>query len=368
MSRYINIIVLFFLTVSCEEIFVPDIPDQPNTLVIEGLITDQVGRHFVKISRALAYNDTSNFENVSGFTVLIQERGGAVYLLHEFDDGWYATDSLVQGKPNHDYRVIATSPQGRQYISSFVTLLSAAPVDSLNGVYKTRSRLVYHDATGYEEVVNEGIEVQSNSAVIDCTPFYRYEYNLIIQTMQVYATYPIPTTFFIASPYNSISTSFVAIANANSFENKRIRGKPILLFLNSWMNNKIDIPFEFNDNGERIFTDEQIATIRAGIIIRVNQLSLDKKGYEFWESVYNQINVTGQLFDPVESQIVGNIQCAEDTTERVFGYFGASSVNSSVRFFDFDNNYNIIARPVSIFPELPDTFVDRRRPDFWITE
>ena len=78
------------------------------------------------------------------------------------------------------------------------------------------------------------------------------------------------------------------------------------------------------------------------------------------------VPISGQIFDPVESQIIGNMYCANDTTEQVFGYFGASSVQENSGFIHLDYNNKVRNKNVIYFPELDRNLLSNSPPDFWV--
>ena len=367
MKVRIYILLIVFGLVACEEIYVPEIPEQPNSLVIEGLITDQEGGHFVNISRSVRYNDTSLFEKVSGCTVFIQDKGGGLYLLREQDDGNYITDKDVKGIVGHEYRVIVNLPDGNSYISSFEPILPVPPIDSVTGAYHEKTQLVYREITGYSELTYTGIQVANSTLSAGFTPYYRYEYELVCQTAQIYPGYPLDILYYIARPVNSYSSSLIAITDGNSYADKYVVNNPVSFVTTYMMEVKVDVDsMEYDEDGNRILSLEYIQTVPLGIIVRLNQYSLNEDCYRFWEAVNNQMNATGQIFDPIESQIMGNIINRNDTTELVFGYFAASAVSKKSMFFYLEKGNQVITRPVKFFPELDSTIISNDLFDFWI--
>jgi hypothetical protein len=66
--------------------------------------------------------------------------------------------------------------------------------------------------------------------------------------------------------------------------------------------------------------------------ILIKQYGLTQDAFEYWTSLAKTTEGTGSLFDPLPSQITGNIKNTKDAQELVFGYFSAS-VEQQKRIF-----------------------------------
>jgi len=58
----------------------------------------------------------------------------------------------------------------------------------------------------------------------------------------------------------------------------------------------------------------------------IRQYSLSSQAYDFWQTAQMQREETGSIFDPVPSNISGNIFNVNDPDELVLGYYSASAV------------------------------------------
>lgn len=68
--------------------------------------------------------------------------------------------------------------------------------------------------------------------------------------------------------------------------------------------------------------------------IEVSLRGLSRGGYEFLNNLNVNSNNAGSLFSPVPSDILGNIRCVADTTEKVIGYIEASRVTKAHIYLD----------------------------------
>ncbi|MFD1628260.1 DUF4249 domain-containing protein [Pseudopedobacter beijingensis] len=84
------IAVLTLLLSSCEEVIDIDVNQNQPKLVIEGNVTDELGKQFVKISETVPFKNESAIKEISGATVMIQEENGQLYHLTEESNGLYS--------------------------------------------------------------------------------------------------------------------------------------------------------------------------------------------------------------------------------------------------------------------------------------
>lgn len=362
------IIALIMTFAACESYYTPDIDEQESHLVFSGLITDTLGPQYVDISQSSSYNDESSTTGLSGFVVVIEEKNGDIIALTETETGHYEADSTIIGKVNTQYRMKATSPEGKIYISSYVEILSSAPVNSISAChYKETTLSENTNSSGYTEETEEGTTIMASSNTNGFTPYYRYEYCLIIETTQLYPDGFSNFVIYIARPYNSYSRVYLNLSNANLYDDNDIINHPICNINNTVTYSTLVIDsLDIDENGERQFSNDDIDVDYFGMLVQIRQYSLSEESYSFWNAIDEQMNATGQFFDPVESQIVGNITCESDSTEDVYGYFGASSISVYNQHLYLKSNNVAITKPIIYFPTISELTWDYYQFDFWV--
>ncbi len=352
----------------CEQLFIPDIDPQTPVLVVEGLITDQNEEHFVRISYSAGYNDNLSLSGVSGLAVNIQEMNGPTYVLTEKSKGYYVTSTQVKGQIGKLYRTIITDAQGVQYVSAYDTLLEAAPINAITGTNHVESWLEKNESGSYIEIQQPGVLFMSNLKPDTQTPYYRYEYNLVLQTTQTYPTVPFQTLVYIAQPISSKSRGLAAIANANEFQQKNVTDLPVDYLTDDRAKMRVildSIEYDTATNEYR-YNQNEITFYQHGFMVQLWQYSLTKPAYDFWEGIKKQIDASGHLFDPVEARINGNIVCQSDSTINVFGYFGASAVTGLAKHLYKRYDNRVVIKDITYFPELAGDTASYQPFDFWI--
>ena len=107
-----------------------------------------------------------------------------------------------------------------------------------------------------------------------------------------------------------------------------------------------------------------------GWILILNQYGISKSSYDFHDKLNKQFSAEGSLFDPVLTQVYGNIHCKSDQSKIALGYFDLNSYRQ-YRFYLYfgDNKDNtVIQRRINRYPVITDTGYTRGLPpDFWET-
>lgn len=369
MKRIVSILFLVLLLSSCEEPFTVDVGEQTSFLVFEGEITNIDTFQVVRIYKSMSFNETGNFETVTGFHVNIEDKEGTIYPLIEKSSGVYYTLEKVQGEINHEYRMVAYDDSNRVYMSSYQRMFPVPEITNLSGDYKVETEITKNEGTSYTETTTDGIEIYATTTINDSTPYFKFDFNTVFLSLQVYPTGPpFNTTYYVARPANSWDYGNVVAANGNDYANNIIKELPIYFFTRTKMETKFTIlSFEYDEETDSyLYPDDEITITSNGFLLQVEQRSLTKEGYEFWNAVQNQLNASGKLFDPLETEIEGNISCVDDESEYVFGYFGASAVSfiNNHFYLRFDNV--AIKNEIDYFPMLDSVNYSRSIFDYWV--
>lgn len=370
MPKY-SYLLLFFLFISCEQYFVPEIDKQDSHLVFEGLITTETKAHEVLISKSQPFNQDSLFTMIEGYSVWIEDEQGTLIPLYDSGNGVYVTDTLVSGEIGKAYRLVASDNKGNEYISAYDTILPATEISEVYGELATESKLRYTEYAGYEIITTGGLQIYLNTSKTEQSNYFRYEYDLLFQSTQKYPTSPWPIVYYILQPSNSIKRNFFNLVNGNEYAHDEIKGLKFEFIGQEEMDDKVTVPeVEFTPDGKIIFDDDDIYLRPKGFFIRVKQLSISKPSYEFWKAVSDQLSTKGQLLDPVKSQVSSNISCTNNPTKKVYGHFDASAVSTSIKFFQIkkiNGSYIVKSATPDTFPEIDTNSYSKFVYPFWIS-
>jgi len=126
-------------------------------------------------------------------------------------------------------------------------------------------------------------------------------------------------------------------------------------------------PILFLGYDSRAYLDSS-AQIPQGWIVIIDQYGIPKASYDFHEKLNKQLSAEGSLFDPVLTQVYGNIHCVTDSKKIVVGFFDLNSYRQYRYFLDIGINEksNMVQRRLNRFLIIPDRgYVRGNTPEFW---
>jgi hypothetical protein len=295
LSRSMLLFLLLFIT-GCVTEFIPEIEEEQELLVVEGIITDQPGINRIKLSKSLPLGQKSEARPVSGCIVEISDNLGNTYRLTEEEAGTYVTDpENFKGKPGRFYTLQIATDAGfnnRNYRSFQMEMKPVPPIDSLYYEKKLIRERVEH-IEGIEECQ---IYLDTHDPEDNCK-FYRWDFT---ETWRIRLPFDIPNhTCWITENSNSIFIETTATISEN-----RLDRHPV---------NYIS---DATDRLKRLYS------------ILVNQYSLNEDEYNYWKKVQKIIDEVGGLYDIIPASIPSNILCVENADEIVLGYFSVSAMAS----------------------------------------
>jgi len=127
---------------------------------------------------------------------------------------------------------------------------------------------------------------------------------------------------------------------------------------NCWdisMNNDLNVFSDVLTNGQRV-VGRQVARIPfdnwTPYYFRLEQRSITKNAFAFYQSLISQVQSSGSLFDvPAETRFSLNIKSITKPSERVLGIFNVFSVRKKI--FIIDRSKNIPVGELPIIPIIP---------------
>ena len=308
MKRIYYILILSSLVAGCVTQFIPDTGYAPGMYVIEGMITDQPGRNYIKVSMSVPLGKEVKNIPVSKCGVWITDNHFNRYNLTESTGGIYVLDPTFAGVPGREYtlnvEVVHILKEKRivDYTlqSSPVKMI---PVPEIKNLF-------------YEKVTLPGqnpyIPVEDGAQVLldsgdpeNKCKFYKWEYT---ETWKVQGP-----------PFQlSINTTCYITAKSKEITIQSVKG------LNE---NRIDrLPVKFiNTVSDRLRVRYRIA---------VDQYSINEDEYNYWSKLKKIADASGGLYDFIPASLQGNMFCTSSPELPVLGYFSVSALRSKYIYID----------------------------------
>jgi hypothetical protein len=101
---------------SCQKVIDVKLDDADKKIVIDAVITDQVGGCIVKLSKTKNFKEDNSFNGLSGATVTIKDETGTIIPLNETDPGVYTAPQL-KGNNGKTYQ-LSVNAEGKSYTAS----------------------------------------------------------------------------------------------------------------------------------------------------------------------------------------------------------------------------------------------------------
>jgi hypothetical protein len=312
--KYIIALFALFLLSTCIDPYSPQLKGYSSLLVVDGLITDANTSYTVKLSRTFQVQNSTPFL-VSDAIVFITDDAGANSNLINRGNGIYKTDSTqFNGIPGRTYVLHIRTSDEAEYESDACLMQSVPDIDS---IYFAKDDQVINNETQTEE----GVEIYLDSKEGDNNQYYRWDFN---ETWKFKV--PDPKKF----NFNMADSAITAVTDLKEFCWKSQKSSEILIYSNysgqAAPIKKEPINFIATDQSDRLLIQYSIL---------VNQYSISKEEYDFWNNL-KQVNESGgDIFAKQPFTVLSNIHNVSDPTERVLGYFQVSAVKQKRKYISF---------------------------------
>ena len=300
-----GICAIILLLSSCIEPFKPDIGEYSDALVVEGRVLEGKRPAYVKLTRTYGLNDFDPIR-VSQASVSIRDDQGNEYQLTEVSEGEYLSDtSQWEGIPGRSYQLFIRTSNGQNYESSVELMKRGIPIDNVDFQFQQ-----FNDDLG----MNNGVRIFVNgNDPENKTHFYRWEYE---ETWQFSVPYPalgvwdLPTRRPIyydprdvpRTCWRTEHSKEVILLSTEALEEDRIR----------------DFPVRF------LSTREPQLYNKVSVLIK--QYSISEATYNYWRNLERINEDPGGFFDPIPTELIGNIKNVNDPEEPILGYFSADGM------------------------------------------
>jgi len=314
MKQLLYSILILFSTGCVQEYIPPVKPSGSSWLVMDGSLNSGPGPVSLTLSRTTNL-DTTAQQYERGATIIVQGDDSSTYILAESSPGTYTANDLNLNS-NKKYRLKINTSNGDVYASDFVPVIPNPPLDSidyqLNGeglqifvnTHNPQNNTRYYKWQYKETWEFHSAYLSKLKYVIDPEP-QGYVYSLKPGVVAYYPPDPYDSSIFIC--WQSDSSTEILLGSSAALSEDLIH-LPI-----------VTVP-----------TGSQKLTVLYSI--NIIQYGWSEAGYQFLQAMKKNTENTGSVFNPLPSQLVGNIHCLSDPSKMVVGYFNVSPEQER-RFF-----------------------------------
>jgi hypothetical protein len=296
-----TIFLLLFLA-CCVEPYDPPVDDRDvNLLVVDGFLDATSATASVTLTRTLPVESTQPIQpELSAFVRMEDDQGNLYTLIQNGTPGTY-TGAVSDVSLERNYRLLITTGGNREYQSHFVPVIETPAIDSIT--YAITPGGVQFLVTTHDP---------SNKA-----GYFRWKYQ---------------ETYQYNSEFNSVFM----------FQGKDIVYRPAELAHHTcWKTNfSTDILVGGTQHlKQSIISDFPVSFIPNGSVkltvqysLLVQQQAITEDAFEYWSNLKKTTEQVGGLFDPLPSEVRGNIHSTANPGETVLGFFSAGTVQESRKF------------------------------------
>jgi hypothetical protein len=283
--------VLLVLLSGCVDKFEPNVISAPERyLVVDGFINLN-GVTTIRLSRTQSLTATAAPPPETQATAAIRDEAGTAYALTEQQPGVYTSTALTLPAA-HRYQLSLRTAAGREYLSDLVEGRQTPAIDSVTWDVEARGVQIYvnsHDA--------------SNN-----TRYYRWDYT---ETWEFHSAYNSSLEYVNGAMQLRTENIYNCWGTANSTDIK----------LSSTVRLSQDVVSRFP------LTLLPANSMKLGhrYSILVRQYAQTAEEHAYWELLQKNTENIGTLFDPLPSQLTGNVHSLSDVDEPVIGYVGAAT-------------------------------------------
>ena len=337
---------------ACQELYLEDTIDSSQKIpVIQGAISDQPGPYRVALSWAKPFNSESfKTDGIQGAKVYIQDDAGNSEKLTEAANGEYYTSAQgIKGILGRTYHVHIQFPDGNIYESVPARLEQPVMIDSL---YAETGEYVF----GYTSINNQfikkvyqGLHIYADIKIKSNEIKYIKLDNFIIwQTESIPRTMSEKIKYFRNIFY---SDDLPSIRESIQLDDYQVIKKQQIAFVYNYLVDSMATLGYRND----------------GWIVCPTVKTISAEVYNYYQDVYQQLGAGFQIFDPIPSQIIGNVTCTSNPEQIVNGIFDVSAKTKLYKAFYWSPSSNgIKSKTVDDPGPIKNTVHTGVQPTYWV--
>jgi hypothetical protein len=321
--KHIGLLLILIISfIRCTEIYSPDINSEKKVLVVEGLITNESGPFSVKLTEAMSYSNTPILysKQVLAAKIRVIDSKNRIYKLIDNGSGVYTLPATFKSEIGNSYKLSIETKDGYFYESSTEKLLPPMTIDSIRGIFATSN---YIDISNNTKTVNGAdlrVDLFKSVTSSEPAPYCRFKSDI---TLQYSFTYNLPDTtdwHYFCFGWEK----YLLNSNENITELKSATANPTIF----------NHSMGFIPSGSISYGLNTPVDAKLMYYLRISQYTINKDVYDFYSEAKNQLAANGKIFDPVTSQLIGNMKCINNPSKIVLGLFEVSSVSNSAYLVD----------------------------------
>jgi len=350
MKRLLYILMVLMLLISCEEIYHPDLDNVDDLLVVEAAIVANNPVNNIFLYYTKGFNETDeSYPSVGGATVYLLDDENNRIDCEEYNEGTYELRETLDQERSYQLYI---ELNGELYVSEVQSVPDTPHIDTVYGEYINEVS-IDGTASSTESINKEyGIKLYADIAKTGKTNHYRFYARKVVQYIDYFDTVigMMPTVGRIYIWRSVYPTGIFNIAGPAEYSTSEdIKKHPLEFF-----------PRNYN----KYFPDTMTFD---GWVYIIHQYGLNDDTYEYYDQLNTQLGTEGKIFDPIYTQVEGNITCSSDPSKTVLGNFEVCSYAESRYYLIYDKRQDPFkVKKIPYFYEIPlSGYIKMDQPEFW---
>lgn len=353
MEKAILYIIGLLALFGCEDVYRPELTSGPNLPVIEARITNNPAFNYIYVHRTTKFLDNNYSKAIINAKIELLEENGSVYNIKHTVSGIYNLTQSLEPEKQYKLRV---KIDNETYESDWERLPLLPEMENFSPETYTQERYIINSYGIPYKSYMDGFQAFVDIPVNNDSKAYLFRWHSYLQFC-IGGYIGRDRTFEWISFTQSSSENMASIGH---YSNDSIIDRHKLMFNNC----------DYLAYLDTVNYPERKTAYELGWIFEVDQYGLSEGSYQFYKKAGEQLKADGQLFDPINSQVQGNMHCISNPDKRLLGVFDLSSVTrhqyyvtgvdrDPIYFHKMDSIYEIYYEGVS--PKVPPSFWQRRR-------
>lgn len=291
-----GLLLIALMVCSCIEPYDPPLKEtNVNYLVVEAFLDGTEGIATVRLSRTIPVKSDENIPAETNALVFIEDEQGATFLLDHGGAGIYH-GTVNNINDQNKYRIVVRTGDAHEYVSTYTNVMKTPPIDSITwSVHRDgiQFEVNTHDPTDqarfFKWTFTETYEYHSKLySKFKFTP----DREIVERTPEEQLTYCWKTN----------ESKGLIVGSAKHLQKSVLSKFPVKV-----------VPYGS-------------IQLTAKYSMLLKQQALTEEVYNYWHELERSTEQLGGLFDPLPTEVLGNIRCIHHKDERVLGVFSASTV------------------------------------------
>lgn len=347
MKQAVTYIILLLSLFACEDVYRPEVADVTDFPVIEARITNNPAFNYILMSSTTKFTDKMTSNPIANAKIDVMKEDGTFYPAEHAYAGHYNFNHTLEPGKQYKLRIIHDN---ELYESNWEKL---PPLPTIDKFYVEPYEQVKYFDNLYgipSKHYTKGFQVFVDLPVTEDNKYYMFRW-------QSYLQFIIPYNSFRSYEWISfLKTGTDNLAGPLPHSSSNVIGRHQLMF------NTLDY-ISYLDTADHL---ERRKAMDLGWIFEIDQYGQSDGAHHFFKAANEQLKAEGQLFDPMYSQIQGNITCTTDPEKKMLGVFDLSSVQRHQYYVTDIEAGNIYYHKIEPTFDIPyEGTSERVPPYFW---